>query len=567
MSLKAAQIQPQTLAGSGSSIADTSLTLVTFNDIDGNPLVMADFGTVGYGTLEPGSQAQEEQMSFTGITANANGTVTLTGVKHVDFLTPYTETSGLQKSHAGGTRFVISNTSGFYNTFPNKLDDETIQGTWTFTNPNVPRMDVEPSYLAGSELQFATKEYVDSVATSGAPNASTTVKGIVQEATQAQNDARTTTGSTGARLFINPGTLRATQYHDYQGSVVGTDSYAITCTPAVTSLVAGDQFILRSDVANTGPATLAVNGLAAKAIKKYVTLPLDDNDLAIGSIVSLIYDGVNDCFQLQNPPAKQQLSQNQPEIYGATSTGTDAYAINPAPAITALVPGALFRFRADVPNANACTLNVSGLGPVAILKQSTVPLATGDILAGQIVEVAFDGTNFQMMSTIASTFSFASGVTSELVTSAAGNNDLTVTTGFTPRVIKLTYVLQGHDGAAESNNYYGFKGQALFQGSTFSTNYAIWGSNSSPGTSSLGSVLTGDNTSVQSNIGTLALALAQWDVGATIPTIGTTAANGGITVTITVDSVNSTGFILRRPTAIGTAPSTARVKCLWEAWG
>ena len=115
MAIKYAQLQATTLAGAGASIGDTSLILTVFNSIDGVALAMTDFGTVGYGTIEPNSGDQEESISFTGLTQNANGTCTLTGVKNCLFLSPYTETSGLFKSHAGGVQFVISNTSAFYN--------------------------------------------------------------------------------------------------------------------------------------------------------------------------------------------------------------------------------------------------------------------------------------------------------------------------------------------------------------------------------------------------------------------------------------------------------------------
>jgi hypothetical protein len=48
------------------------------------------------------------------------------------------------------------------------------------------------------------KEYIDSVAIAGAPNASETAKGLVEEATQAQTNAGTDVGETGARLFVTP---------------------------------------------------------------------------------------------------------------------------------------------------------------------------------------------------------------------------------------------------------------------------------------------------------------------------------------------------------------------------
>ena len=189
-----AQLQPFTLAGSGTTIGDTSLTVNLFTDINGNQLSMADFGSKGYGTLEPGSAAQEEQISFTGVVLNPDGSTTLTGVSSVDFLYPYTETPGLQKIHAGGVRFVISNTSGFYDTFANKEDDGTINGTWTFDT--TPLITNQPTL----NEEAANKEYVDSVAVSGAPNANETTKGIVQLATNAQMGTATSVGSTGARL-------------------------------------------------------------------------------------------------------------------------------------------------------------------------------------------------------------------------------------------------------------------------------------------------------------------------------------------------------------------------------
>jgi hypothetical protein len=56
---------------------------------------------------------------------------------------------------------------------------------------------------------LAIKTYADNLAIAGAPDASTTVKGIVEEGLDAQVVAGTTTGETGARLFVNPGNLAA----------------------------------------------------------------------------------------------------------------------------------------------------------------------------------------------------------------------------------------------------------------------------------------------------------------------------------------------------------------------
>jgi len=92
--------------------------------------------------------------------------------------------------------------------------------------------------------------------------------------------------------------------------------------------------------------------------------------------------------------------QNASYIYAADSGGSDAYAITLAPAITAYVTGQLFLFKANTINTGAATLNVNGLGAKTIKKNVSSDLATGDILAGQLVKVIYDGTNFQLVSTI-----------------------------------------------------------------------------------------------------------------------------------------------------------------------
>lgn len=87
--------------------------------------------------------------------------------------------------------------------------------------------------------------------------------------------------------------------------------------------------------------------------------------------------------------------------YAADTAASDAYAIALTPIIIAYATGQEFRFKATTANTGAATLNVNGLGAVTIKKLHDQDLATGDIEAGQIVTVVYDGTNFQMQSQIA----------------------------------------------------------------------------------------------------------------------------------------------------------------------
>lgn len=210
MSTKYVQAQPFTLAGAGNAIGDTTLVLTDLTQINGTLLTMADFGTIGYGTIEPNSSSGEEQISFSGITQNANGTATLTGVKTVLTVSPYTETAGLAKQHAGGVILVISNTAGFYNKLTGKENAEVISGAWQFPN-NASTPILGTSYVAPTiAWQVASKGYVDSVAVAGAPNADTTTKGIVEIATGAELAAGTNIGGTGATVVASGGSFTST---------------------------------------------------------------------------------------------------------------------------------------------------------------------------------------------------------------------------------------------------------------------------------------------------------------------------------------------------------------------
>lgn len=393
---KFVQAQPFTLAGSGCTIGATTITLASFAQIDGTLLTMTDFGTKGFLTAEPGNGTREEQLSFTGVVQNANGTATLTGVSNVLFVDPYTETSGTGKSHPGGSTIIITNTSGFYGQLTSKSDDETITGTWTFTNPNYPRMDTDTPYPTDN-AQLATKAYADSLTFAGAPNATTTQKGIVELATQAEVDAKTATGGTGASLVSTPALARSTLLNDYKADTGAANAYVITPAPAITAYAAGQIFSFKATNANTTTSTLNVNALGAKTIKKNGTLNLVANDILAGQIVVVEYDGTN--LQMISEVGNNKISQIGTEIYAADSVGTDAYAITLVPALAAYVTGMVINFNAGTANTGAATLAVNGLAAKTIKKRGgTADLNDNDIRSGQVASVVYDGTNFQLQS-------------------------------------------------------------------------------------------------------------------------------------------------------------------------
>lgn len=89
----------------------------------------------------------------------------------------------------------------------------------------------------------------------------------------------------------------------YAASAAGSDAYAITLSPAPSAYATGMVVHMKADVANTGPATINVNSLGAKAILKAYNNPLRTGDIKANQIVTLKYDGT--AFQLE--PARNDV--------------------------------------------------------------------------------------------------------------------------------------------------------------------------------------------------------------------------------------------------------------------
>src|SRR6185436_18606360 len=88
-------------------------------------------------------------------------------------------------------------------------------------------------------------------------------------------------------------------------------------------------------------------------------------------------------------------------LFCADAGANDTYACNLNPLPTGYVIGNHYFFKANTVNTGAATINFNALGAQAIKKVPggiTTALNDGDICAGQIVELAWDGTNMQMLS-------------------------------------------------------------------------------------------------------------------------------------------------------------------------
>lgn len=162
------------------AVSGTSATLQSATDDDSVSLPAG----VYYFTID-GDNAQKEhiQCSLSSTAITSIQSVSRQGVL----------TSGCVREHRIGASVVITDFAHI------KYMSDLLDGT-TNLNASVP-LGYDGTASVTTANQLATKAYVDGVAIAGASDASTTVKGIVEEATDAELQAGTGAGGTSARLF------------------------------------------------------------------------------------------------------------------------------------------------------------------------------------------------------------------------------------------------------------------------------------------------------------------------------------------------------------------------------
>jgi hypothetical protein len=94
--------------------------------------------------------------------------------------------------------------------------------------------------------------------------------------------------------------------------------------------------------------------------------------------------------------AKRNFARSNP-IYTTTGTAT-AYLLTFESGPTAYETGVIYRVKTHIDNTGAATINVNGLGSKALVSQSGVALTAGQIKAGRILEIVYNGSSFEIIS-------------------------------------------------------------------------------------------------------------------------------------------------------------------------
>lgn len=397
-----------TLNASISSTA-TSITLTSFTvPVTGTLLTMAVMNTsIAYGTIQP-KTSSAEFISFTGITANADGTATLTGVtRGLDKNYPYTTVAGFKLPHSGQSSFILSDAPQVFNKYASTDNANSWADIQTFVvSPIAP--------VPTTSTQVATKGYVDGVAIAGAPDSSTTVKGIgklstapvsgtnpifvgdndTRISTQGENDAQVGNNTdiavgTGNKFVTQTGLQHNAEKYAADGSGSST-AYTVTLSPVPTSYTNGMIFYVKIGLANTTTTpTLNVNGLGAKTIVKSTSTALIVGDIAANMFCTFIYDGTN--VVLQNPTANTPSAITKYTSFIltrnlATATGTvnQAHGLGKIPSFIEVESVYVFASNSLPGSSNGC---YNGTSQTAIF---TYQIAQG---SGSVPTTGADTTN------------------------------------------------------------------------------------------------------------------------------------------------------------------------------
>lgn len=186
--------------------------------------------------------------------------------------------------------------------------------------------------------------------------------------------------------------------------------YDGTATIGTDNQLATVKYVAETITGFTGTATASVAGTTKLSLNPASVgnpIAVGDNDTRVPTQAendALVGNNTDIVVGTGNKYVTQTGLQKAAEIYAASATGNDSYAITLSPVPTSYSNGMVFRFKADVGNTGPATLNVNSLGAIAITKLNDQALVTGDIEANQIVEVIYNSTGptFQMQSQLAS---------------------------------------------------------------------------------------------------------------------------------------------------------------------
>lgn len=244
-------------------------------------------------------------------------------------------------------------------------------------------------------LKIAEQESLDIIIN----NASETVKGIVEEATDAEVSGGVDTGATGARLYVNPAKLLTYLATVIPGAWSTTTAGKVEESDTTESENIAVQAVVGGTVGLSHSRTPSEVGLK-EMLRFFYGLSLTWVSPQTFTSAPVFSSATADRLMTTNGSktlASLEYANLLPKMY-AVASGTNTYAASLTPSLTAYAIGQIvFINFTNAQTSTTPTLNINSLGAKTIVKRNSTALESGDIAAGQIYALIYDGTNFRLM--------------------------------------------------------------------------------------------------------------------------------------------------------------------------
>lgn len=116
--------------------------------------------------------------------------------------------------------------------------------------------------------------------------------------------------------------------------------------------------------------------------------------------------------------------------YATTTGSSNAYVLTLSPPLHAHITGYPIPIKTNFGNTASATININGLGAVTLKKNGSKDLASGDIPSGWEGIIAYDGTNYQILSPI---------YDREVIAIAVSDETTAITTGTAKVTFRMPY--------------------------------------------------------------------------------------------------------------------------------
>src|SRR6185503_15803006 len=341
---------------------DMAFSLNNYLAWDANTLVAADFPAVGRGVFRSTANNQIEFFTFDPSTIGGPITILTRGNDYRGGTT-----DGVKPKYnwpANSTLVELgSNPPAEAEDYVDKTSDEGISGVKTFNSP-----PVVPT--PANSTDAVNKSYADNLAQGGGADSSPTVKGI-------------------GRLSTSPNVTK------------GTATVTIA-SPAIFTL--NSHGLTANDTIQLTTTGALPTGLSASTTYYVISTGLTTNNFEVsatlgGNAINTSGTQSGTHTLIKTTPIFVSTIDPQFVNYYVETGSANAYIITPSPSIGVYTVGQRFSFKATNANTTTSTLNINALGAKTIVRADGITaLVANDILAGQIVYVEYDGTNFVMIS-------------------------------------------------------------------------------------------------------------------------------------------------------------------------